>query len=128
MCELIKFLKSFLKIEKSSFFTSEKVGNISIIKKERSFIFIFENLKIYFTVPKKTPKKEGYFVILYKLVNGLSVPLLAGDVDYILIAFDDGFYLIPLVSIPSSKKKKELLRGLRIYHADHRFRRHFYIY
>ena len=88
----------------------------------------FQNLKLYFTLPKKTPKYEGYFVILYKIVNRLSTPLLVGDVDYIVITLRNGFYLIPLLQMPLNKKKQIFLRGLRVYDRDPRFEKYFYNY
>ena len=84
------------------------------IKKNRAYIFLIENLKIYYSYPNKTPKYNGFFVISYNKENNLSIPLKNTDIDFILVVFNDGFYLIPVYEIPISKNDY-ICRGFRLY-------------
>ncbi|WP_394800367.1 MepB family protein [Niabella pedocola] len=87
--------------------------------------FQIENRSVIFRKAKRTPKKEGHFVTLWKRdPEGQTQPLnLAGAVDFFMIATAwqnrSGFFFFPK-SILGAKKiltvgNKEGKRGFRIY-------------
>lgn len=55
-----------------------------------SCFFYLENKKILFKIAKKTPKKFGWFVTLWKRVEGLSLPYdKVDDVEFVVVCITE---------------------------------------
>jgi hypothetical protein len=109
----------------SFLFNNKDIQLIKEIKRNRAYIFLINNVKIYYSYPKITPKKNGFFLITYNKKNNLSIPLKEKEVDFILVFFNNGFYLIPLEKIPISKNNY-ISRSFRLYTENLIFRNFFY--
>lgn len=70
--------------------------NFSYIKlASDSLSFSVNDKKIIYAIGKKTPKKNGYFLRIYKRNRHNKIePFNATDLDYLLIKLDDKEYLL----------------------------------
>lgn len=129
----IDYIKNFIKDNKikdwdnllNILLKNKDIQLIKTIKKNRGYTFLINKVKIYYSYPKQTPKKDGFFIISYNIENNLSIPLKEKEVDFILIFFLKGFYLIPLETIPISKYNY-ISRGFRLYEENQIFKKFFY--